>query len=261
MPVNLPSPSQSNRPEDEAGLPCPQIEQHLLREELKILLERERWSEQGCTIVNLPTGISSMGLGGISGPGTFLADFSNLACVFCPPGPPAKDEGLEAAYHQIGWWKGPEGSRERRRENQTFWAGVGEKGIRWLVARLRQERNIEVLNAAASLLASLGAVVVTPILDELSMRDLGDNGIALLGALGKISPTIGRSNFTRLFNTLRRYLNHPLLELREAAALATAILPADRAVQLLQDAFRAETNSVARETLREEIAERQQEQD
>ena len=175
--------------------------------------------------------------------------------------PPAKDAHLEKAYQQIGWWKGPQPPRELRRESQKFWTSVGESGIRWLVARLRQERNIEVLHGAASLLASLGPAIVPPILDELDGTRARDNGLALLGALGKLSPDVGRLYQTRLFNTLRGYLENPLLELREAAAAATAILPAEQAVRLLEDALRAETNPVVRETLQDAIADRQQEQD
>jgi hypothetical protein len=52
-----------------------------------------------------------------------------------------------------------------------------------------------------------------------------------------------------------------LLELREAAAVATAILPAERAVRMLQDALRAEANPVVCETLKDAIADRQEEQD
>jgi hypothetical protein len=171
------------------------------------------------------------------------------------------DLHLEEAYQQIGWWKGPKPPSELRRENQKFWATAGEKGIHWLVARLRPERNIEVLHGAASLLASLGPVVVLPILDELDGTRPGDNGLALLGALGKLSPNVGRAHLTRLSNTLCRYLRHPLLELREAAATASAILPALVAVDMLKGALRAETRAVVRETLEDAIAERLEEQD
>jgi hypothetical protein len=174
---------------------------------------------------------------------------------------PREDPRLEEAYQQIGWWKGPAPPQDVRRESRRFWHEAGEKGVRWLVARLRKERNIEVLHEAASLLGSLGPVIVAPILDELDGTPVGDNGLALLGALGRLGPTVGRANLTRLSNTLRWYLSHRLPELREAAGAATAILPVDRAVRLLQQALRWETGPVVRETLEEAITDRQGEQD
>ena len=50
-------------------------------------------------------------------------------------------------------------------------------------------------------------------------------------------------------------------DVSDAAAVATAILPAERAVRLLEDALRTETNPVVRETLKDAIADRQEEQD
>lgn len=174
--------------------------------------------------------------------------------------PSSEDVALEAAYQRIGWWKGPQAAREIRVEGQTFWAD--ETRIRWLVARLRKERNIEILHGAASLLASLGGAIVPPILDELDGQSVGDNGLALLGALGKLPPAIGRCYQTRLWNSLRRYLkDNRSPELREAAALATALLPVDRATRLLQDSIQAETNPVVRETLEDALADRQDEKE
>lgn len=173
----------------------------------------------------------------------------------------AGEDEREKAYRQIGWWKGPQPPRELRRERQSFWAAAGEGGVRWLIKRLRQEHNIEVLHGAASLLASLGPVIVPPILDELAGPHVGDNGLALLGALEKLPRDVGQAHETRLVDALQSYLGHPSLELREAAAGATAILPAERAIRMLQDALRLETNPVVRETLEDAIADRQEEQD
>ena len=213
-----------------------------------------------------PTG--SYGLSGVASTqacGTFFHSGAWPLLPFWAPGegeePQAEGVDLEKAYQRIGWWKGPQSPRDLRRESHAFWAQLGKKRIRWLVSRLRRERNIEVLQGAAFLLASLGPAIVAPILDELDGTPVKDNGLALLGALGKLSPKVGRANQTRLRNTLYRYLRHPLLELREAAAAATAILPAQRAVHLLQEALRVETDQVVRETLKDAIADRQGEQD
>jgi hypothetical protein len=173
----------------------------------------------------------------------------------------AENEQFEEAYQNIGWWKGPRSPEQVRVENEKFWAETGPKGARWLVNRLRQEHNIEVLHAAASLLASLGTIVLGPILDALDGTAVGDDGLALLGALSKLGPSDGRTCQTRLLNTVGRYLRHPLPELREAAAAATAILPYKRAIRLLQDVLRTETSAVVREAIQGAIAERQEEQD
>jgi hypothetical protein len=175
--------------------------------------------------------------------------------------PPTKDTPFEDAFQRIGWWKGSHPIRELQREDKKFWENAGEKGIRWLVRRLRGERNIEVLHGAASLLASIGPAIVLPILDELDRTGAGDNGLALLGALGKLPADSARAHQTRLSNTLRRYLGHHLLDLREAAAAATAILPRDHAIRMLKDALRKEPNPVGRATLEDAIADRQEEQD
>jgi hypothetical protein len=175
--------------------------------------------------------------------------------------PEVEDPDFETAYQQIGWWKGPQPPRDVRRQSHEFWAKAGEGGVRWLVKRLRRERNIEVLHGAASLLASLEIPVIDPILDELETPSVGDNGLALLGALGKLRPNPDAIVQVRLANTLRKYLRHSLLELREAAAAATAILPAERAVGLLREALQREANPVVRETLQDAIADRQEEKD
>jgi hypothetical protein len=164
---------------------------------------------------------------------------------------------LEEAYGLIGWWKGPDPLHEARVKGQVFWKQGGEKRIRWLTRRLRSERNIETLQGAASLLADCGPLVIGPILDELSLASVGDNGLALLGALSYLKPADGLPYKHRLHTTIQRYLKHDLLELREAAVKATAILPAASARDCLREALSREHHPVVRETLEDALADRQ----
>lgn len=77
--------------------------------------------------------------------------------------------------------------------------------------------------------------------------------------LGKLKPARDQ---TRLSNAIQRYAtNHPMPEIREAAAIATASLTKDRATRILQKAQSKETDSVVRESIGDTIAERQSEQD
>lgn len=286
MPVSLPSlerfailrqetegqahPGQESEQTSRSGAPPEQSDLELL----KVIVQNMReWGQPTGPASNCGTltGSRSLALGtstATSGTCSFrelgyLITSTNFwyACAGGSGDPTAEELDLEHAYQQIGWWKGPQLPQELRRESQAFWAAAGEKTIRWLVARLRRERNIEVLHGAASLLASPGQIIVTPILDELDGRLARDNGLALLGALSKLPPAVGRFYQTRLSNTLHRYLRHPSPELREAAAVATSILSLDRAVRMLQDALRAEAVQVVRGTLEDAIADRQEEQE
>lgn len=70
------------------------------------------------------------------------------------------------------------------REGTLAWWGYrSEAGACWIVRRLRAERDIEVLNEAASLLADIGRAAIWPILDELERGGPADQTDTLLLAL------------------------------------------------------------------------------
>ena len=111
-------------------------------------------------------------------------DEGTVAQVSPPIVPPDSEEELEDAYQKIGWWTGPNATPESQALVRDFWRLQGDRGLGWIVARLRREWHIDLLDGVASLLAQAGGAGILPILDELERQPRRDQAEALLKALG-----------------------------------------------------------------------------
>ncbi len=161
----------------------------------------------------------------------------------------------EHFYRPLGAWKGPLSSREVKQEALDFWRSSGEQGVRWLVARLRDEHHVEALHGAASLLGDLGEVILDPVFEELSRGAASDQAVCLLWALDSLSesePTLGLEN-ARAELALADFLQSDDPDLREAAAEAMRILKSERATRWLEHRLRDETNPEVRKTIESEL--------
>jgi hypothetical protein len=165
-------------------------------------------------------------------------------------------EEAEHFYRPLGAWKGPLASREVQKEAFDFWRSSGEEGVRWLVARLRDEHYIETIHAAASLLGDLGEIVLDPLFEELSRGAAGDQVICLLWALDSLSesePTLQLED-ARAELALADLLQSDDPDLREAAAGAMRVLKTERAVRWLEHRMRDEANPEVRKAIEAELA-------
>jgi hypothetical protein len=158
-------------------------------------------------------------------------------------------------YSPLGAWKGPLAAREVQEEALRFWRSSGEEGVRWLVARLRDEHHVETLHAVGSLLADLGAIILDPIFEELSRGATGDQALCLLWALDGLSeadPTLRIEN-AQAELVLADLLQDDEPDVREEAAEAMRLLRPERAVRWLAHRLRDETNADVRPTIQREL--------
>src|SRR5258706_8479193 len=109
------------------------------------------------------------------------------------------------------------------------------------------ERSLEVLTGAAEILSEYGVGVVKLISRELRGAPTSYQAYALLTAMGWIRTQIPFDDV--LARIIRSFLNHSNSDVREAAAAATAILPAATARKLLTARITNEPNAMVRATL------------
>jgi hypothetical protein len=169
---------------------------------------------------------------------------------------PAPAEEFEEQYQRIGRWKGPHGTREAQARVREFWLSQGSPGVRWLARRLREEGHVDVLHGASCLLWEAGLNAIPPILEELERQPAMDQADALLKALSWIGEDgVGapRSLMARLEAALAGFLDHEAADVRESAALAMRLLPADRAAYWLRRRRPLETDPYVSETLANEL--------
>jgi predicted HTH domain antitoxin len=161
----------------------------------------------------------------------------------------------ERFYQYLGAWKGPLATREAQQETQAFWRSSGASGIRWLVQRLRTEHHIDALHGVASLLSDLGDVILGPIFEELAREPSSDQALALLWALGSLSDSEAspRLEGVQAELVLVDLLQNDAPDIREAAATAMRLLPAQRASRWLSHRLRIEANPDVRTAIEGEL--------
>jgi hypothetical protein len=168
-------------------------------------------------------------------------------------------EEAESQYRKLGRWKDPEAAAGDRNESWSFWLDSGATGASWLAHRLREEKRMEALHGAASLLADLGGNSILPIYWELSRETTPDQALALLRALGwlgekRVTPDL---RIMEIESTLNDYLRHDDPDIREAAARAMRLLGSRHAVHWLTSRLRDESDADVRTTIEEELAHHQ----
>ena len=172
------------------------------------------------------------------------------------PAGPEPTEEFEKQYQRIGRWKGPHGTREAQAKVREFWLSQGVSGMRWIARRLRQEGHLDALHGASSLLSDAGTDAIPPILEELERQPSMDqadtllNALALLGEDGVEAP---RSLVALLEAALAGFLDHREADLRESAAVAMRLLPADRSAYWLRRRRPLETDPDVSATLANEL--------
>jgi hypothetical protein len=173
-----------------------------------------------------------------------------------PPGPPFSSEEAEAHYQALGRFKGPLAAKDVQRAARGFWRGSGVAGARWLVRRLRDEFQVEVMHAAASALASIGEASLDPIFEVLSESPPVDQAQVLLWALVSLAesePSV-HSEGAQPEIVLVEFLQHDEPDLRESAARAMRLLRQDRALRWLSHRLRDESDAEVRRTIEDELA-------
>jgi hypothetical protein len=173
------------------------------------------------------------------------------------PGPAGAvpTEAFEEEYRKVGWWKGPDATPEEKARRREFWRSSGMEGVGWLVRHLRQERHIDVLHGAASLLADLGEMILGPVLEEVARGGPRDQALCLLWALVSLSestPTL-RIDAGSSEPILADRLRDDDRDLREAAAEALRLLGPERAIRWLEQGLRDETDDDVRRTIEREL--------
>jgi HEAT repeat protein len=174
--------------------------------------------------------------------------------------PLSSEEEFEDAYQRIGWWRGPNTTPEARALVRDYWRLQGNRGLSWLVGRLRREWHIDLLDGVASLLAQAGGAGLLPILDELERQPRRDHAEALLKALGWIGEEgipVQPSSVKRLEMVLSMFLHHDDAGLREGAARAARLLPPEQAMALLGRHVDEEPDADVRQAIEETLASRE----
>ncbi len=168
---------------------------------------------------------------------------------------PISADVFEEEYQRIGCWTGPDATPEAWESRREFWRSSGKDGVLWLVRRLRQERHIDVLDGAASLLAELGEIILVPAFEELGRSRSRDLALCLIWALVSLSESapglrIGAGPPEPI---LAARLQDDDPDIREAAAEAMRLLGPERAARWLEQRLRDETNEEVRQTIEREL--------
>jgi hypothetical protein len=171
---------------------------------------------------------------------------------------PSSEEDFEDAYQKIGWWKGPNATPEARARVRDFWRLQGNRGLSWLVGRLRREWHIDLLDGVADLLAQAGGAGIPPILDELEhqplRRDQAEALLKALGWMGEEGIPVPPSSVKRLETALSMFLHQDDAGLREWAARAVRLLPREQALALIGGPLDGETDPDVLQAIEETVA-------
>jgi hypothetical protein len=144
---------------------------------------------------------------------------------------------FESKYAKLGCFRGASGSPEGKKASREFWIRQGEPGGRWLIARLAQESNLEVLDGAAAVLRRMDAFVVPLIAESLKGDPEPEVAECLLHALRRdnLSTETG-ALYTHVLNIIERYFLHGAEEVRQAAYETAAVLAQEDSRRLLETA-------------------------
>lgn len=183
------------------------------------------------------------------------AEGGSAGLELSPASGPGATNVFEDEYQKIGRWTGPEAAPEAREKRWEFWRLSGVGGVRWLVRRLREERHIDVLHGAASLLAGLGEVVLEPVFEELARANSRDQSLCLLWSLVSLSeavPTL-RMDARASEAILADRLQDDDPDLREAAAEAMRLVESEQAARWLELRLKDEADDDVRRTMEREL--------
>jgi hypothetical protein len=161
-------------------------------------------------------------------------------------------EGAESHYRRLGCLKGRDAAPDAQAESRRFWQESGVAGIRWLIARLRDESLDDRLRGTASLLDDLAPVSLGPILEGLRADPTANQALALLWALGWIGDRHETAD-PQAELVLVRHLFDEDPELREASARAMRLISPQRAKAWLTRRLRNEPDREVRLTIEDEL--------
>jgi hypothetical protein len=174
-------------------------------------------------------------------------------------------EGMAALYIARELWArfrlldrtdGPYATAVGREAEHTFWINLRDLGVRWLIHRLDEPREVRFIWKLSGLLAAIAPASAGPTLDVLEGAPSPRKADALLSAVSGMDPSMLSPHLPRIARLLERYLSHPDDAVRTQAAATTSVLAAPRAIALLQRALTTETNTDVRAALEEEIRDR-----
>jgi hypothetical protein len=165
------------------------------------------------------------------------------------------EPGLERAFERLGMWGGPYSSRQGIRDEWDFWRQQGLNGISWLLGKVRHENGNETMNAVANVLANMGTSALSTILGHLQANPSPDQAYCLLDALSRLEPQ-KETDANRIAIIISKYVGVSDPDLRLAAVTATSVLPSASALEILDFALVAETDSTVRGIIHDEIRER-----
>ena len=132
------------------------------------------------------------------------------------------EDEMERRYQSLGARQGWAADGRVRTEIERWFTNRGREGVRWLLGRLRDERNVETLDDAAELLASAlvergpWEVVADALRDAPEERRTGPWAETLLRALGWSAPPADQ--VARAAELAETYAASPDPAIRERAA-------------------------------------------
>ncbi len=167
---------------------------------------------------------------------------------------------FERAYSLLGTIHGPFASTKGRETEFALWRQHGREAAQFLVRRIKSEKNLETLNRVAEDLAVIGRGSIREIRAALLAIPSPEQAATLLTALGWINPDQADSqDQPQLIPIIERYLmRNSDAHVREAAAMATRILPRSVSTRMLAMAAAKETDAGVREAIEDELSEQEQ---
>ena len=137
-------------------------------------------------------------------------------------------------------YKGSAGAREVQAAVRRFWLGQGASGVHWLLERIQDEHNVDVLAAVAEIAGDVGRTdpaAMAACLDVLDGNPSEEQEDVALTALRWMAPPSAVALRERLRLSIQRYLRHTETEVQEKAVLAARALPHGVAEALFAAAY------------------------
>jgi len=161
-------------------------------------------------------------------------------------------------YLRLGTVTGDLATAEGRARAGLFWTDWGAYAAEWLILRLRDETNVDVVAGVVDVLTSLGEESVVPILRALEKQPEAEKAASLLEALEWIDLSDNLPLARDVADKIKVYLSDEKYELREVAYYATRALPPAIATELLELSLTWEMSDL-REFVASEIRDRNSE--